>query len=191
MKTTSLPVPWGMSREIQGDRVVITRCWRKVDQIWGMIGATLIWNATMIGWYRTKDVDWFDGSGGREFFNSQLGQLVPLVFVGIGIFLVYASLASLANTTRLEVAASLLNVTTGPVPWHGERRIATTEVANVIYREKASKGYASIYRVMAVMADGKERRLVSGLLDYEATVFYVREIRAALSLPDVTLSPDA
>src|SRR4051812_48357942 len=191
MKASPLPIPAGMSRKFQGNQLVITRCWRKMERVSGTIGVAVVWNAFVILSLMSGRTKWIEDSAVPAYFESTLGRLVPDVFVGIGLFLVYYAVATLVNSTRVEITASMLRVTTGPLPWHPERRITTREVADVIYREKASKGYATIYRVIAVLSDGREKRLLGGISDYEATVYYVREIRSVLKLPDLTLSPDA
>lgn len=180
MSSNPLPLPKGFSREILADRLIIRRTWRHNWLLF--LGFTIVWNACTMGWYIKTEIKWT---------ALTMNELFPLGFVGIGLFLVYSLIGAYLNTTELEVTRDTLRVSTGPVPWHREKRIPTAEISNVIFRERAQQGYASTYRVMAVRASGKEKSLVGSLISYEETVFYVREIRAWLKLPDVSLSPDA
>ena len=182
MKTTPLPVPHGVFREIQPGRLVIRWSWRHNGKIIAMVGFTLVWNLIMFAWCYQTDIKWRALS---------MNELFPLLFVGIGFFLGYRCLGALLNTTVVAVGPQSVRVTSGPVPWHRARVVNALEIRNVIYREKASRGYDSVYRVLAVRSDGTETKLITGLTNYEVTVFQVREIRAALDLPDVALSPDA
>jgi hypothetical protein len=162
--------------------MIIRRSWRAAGGLFASTLAALVWNAFMIGWYWNANIRW----------NAlSLTELFPLLFVGIGLFLAYACLAALLNTTELEVTSDILRVTTGPLPWHRGVRMTTAEIRNVIFREFASKGYSTTYEVNAVTAGDEEKRLVGRLMQYEVVVFYVREIRSFLGLPDTTLSPDA
>lgn len=177
-----LPVPQSIRREVQADRVIITRTWREGGGVVGLILVAVIWNSVMIAMYRSAEIEpdwvwaWF---------------LIPWALGAIGIYLVYASIATLLNTTEVEISPDLLSVTTGPVPWHREIRLAPAEIQNVIYLERAERGYSSTYDVAVVTASGGEKRLIKRLNQYEVAVFYVREIRSILGLPNVTLSPDA
>lgn len=109
---------------------------------------------------------------------------------GLGIFVAYRCIATLLNTTELEISPDLLRVTTGPVPWHGEIRLAPAEIQDVVFHERAERNYGSTYDVAVVTTTGGEKRLIKGLNHYEVAVFYVREIRSILGLPNVALSPD-
>ncbi len=142
----------------------------------------VIWNFAMFAMFRTGKVwpasDW-------------ASPLVPWALVAIGIFLAYRGLALLLNTTKLEISPDLLRVTTGPVPWHWEIRLAPAEIQDVIYHERTERNYGTTYDVAVVTATGRRKRLIKSINQYEVAVFYVREIRSTLGLPNVTLSPDA
>jgi hypothetical protein len=180
MRPDPLPLPKGFSREIQLDRLIIRRTWR---QNWLLfVGFTLVWNACTIGWFVKTEINWS---------ALTMNELFPLLSVGIGLFLAYAVIGAGLNTTTLEITRDNLRVSTGPVPWHPEKRIPTAGISNVIFRERTNPRYSSTYRVMVVLGSEKEKSLFGALHSYEETVFYVREIRSWLKLPDVSLSPDA
>jgi len=181
MNTTRQQIPAGISREVQAGQVIITRTWRKGGNPVLRIIVAVIWNGFFLLMFRPamNDVDWVSA------------RIVIFAWGGVGIYLAYSCLATLLNTTVVEISPDLLRVTTGPIPSHGEIRLAPAEIRNVIYRETGGGGYSgSFYWVAAVTATGGERILLKRLAQYEDAIFHVREIRSVLGLPDAALSPE-
>ena len=48
-----IPTPPSIRREVQADRVIITRTWRQSEQVVGWILIAVIWNGALIAMYRT------------------------------------------------------------------------------------------------------------------------------------------
>jgi hypothetical protein len=182
MRRILLPVPRSIRREVQADRVIIRRIWREGGGVVAWVLIAVIWNFAMFAMFRTTRI-----GPGKEWESP----LMPGFLAAIGLYAAYRCGATLFNTTELEIGPDLLRVRTGPVPWHFENRLAPAEIHDVVFHEHAERGYSSTYDVAAVFADGREKRLIKGLNDYEVAVFYVREIRSSLGRPDRSLSPDA
>ena len=179
---TILPIPKGMSREVQSDLLLIRWSWRKSGNVHLVTFLVFIWNALMLGWFFKTPINW------RVL---TLNEVFPMLTVVIGLILAYFWFAAWFNTTELEITAKQIHVRIGPVPWRRDIYLAREGIVDVIYRERVNQGYSSTFDVLTVTGDGTETRLICGLLKYEVVVFYVREIRAFLGLPDATLSPDA
>ena len=162
--------------------MIIRRLWREGGGVVAWVLIAVIWNFVLFAMFRTTRI-----GPGKDWTSP----LIPGVLAAIGLYAAYRCLATLLNTTRLEISPDLLRVATGPVPWHFKIRLAPADIEDVIFHERAERGYASTYDVAVVFADGGEKRLIKGLNHYEVAVFYVREIRSILGRPDRTLSPDA
>ena len=63
----------------------------------------------------------------------------------------------------------------------------SSRIRQVTYHENVQQGYASTFEVIAVTADGGERRLIWGLSKSEQAFFYVSELRSFLRLRDISL----
>ncbi len=177
-----IPVPPSIRREVRADRVIIRRVWREGGGVVAWVLIAVIWNFVLYAMYRT-------GQFGPA--SKWASGLMPWALVAIGLYAAYRCLATLLNTTELEIGPDRLRVTTGPVPWHFAIRLVPAEIQDAIFHERAERNYASTYDVAVVTASGREQRLIKGLNHYEVAVFYVREIRSFLGLRNVRLSPDA
>jgi len=69
--------------------------------------------------------------------NAPLGTLLfPLLHVAVGIFITYFVLVVLLNRSVLRAGRGELTVRNGPLPWPGNRTLATHELAQLFCVER-------------------------------------------------------
>ncbi|HLL81650.1 MAG TPA: hypothetical protein VK420_03325, partial [Longimicrobium sp.] len=119
--------------------------------------------------------------------GAWLLMLFPLLHVAVGLFLAYFTVAMFVNTTEVVVADGVLTVRHGPVPWLGNRQIATGSLEQLYCEEHVSRtrnGTTITYSVRARGKDGRMVKLVSGLPERAQALYIEQEIERHLGIAD-------
>jgi hypothetical protein len=115
-----------------------------------------------------------------------------LLFMGLhlaaGVILPYVALVFLLNTSVLEVGRGTLRVKQHPLPWIGNRRLRTTDIAQLFATRVETSRRRVSYRVMARLTSGREVALVKHLWDDRQARFLEQTIEKRLGLPDVRVA---
>lgn len=120
--------------------------------------------------------------------GADLGApLQALVIVGfIALVLLYVSVASWRNTTRITCKAGLFRLEHGPLPWPGNIGLEAASVLQ-LYCQAIETSDASLdrYRVMAIVRDQKRPTLLVDDLELAShALFLERAIERALGIED-------
>jgi hypothetical protein len=122
-------------------------------------------------------------TGGRIMW---LPIIVLIPHAGIGVLLVYATLAGLLNRTVIKVTSEFLTVRNGPVPWWGNRRLPIDELER-LYCEKDTdpekQGWTYVYGVHALTKAASKVDLVTELERAQA-LFIKQELDRWLNSED-------
>ena len=88
----------------------------------------------------------------------------PVIHVGVGIYLAYATLAGLINCTVVSISSDQIVVNHGPLPWKGNKSVDAATIRQLFCDEvtRSGRGGArSGFRLNTVTADGRKEVLVS------------------------------
>mgnify|MGYP006948915101 CR=1 FL=1 len=147
---------------------------------WGHIVALMFsipWNTFVIFWmYKTLSMG--------VWFMSVFG----LVHAGVGIGLVYYAFSGMLNSTLITADSESLQIRHRPLPWVGNRTIATADIRQLYCKEKVTQnknGTSVTYELCAL--EGESHRtlpLIKGLADVEQAVFLEQELERHLHIRD-------
>ena len=157
--------------------LVITRRWFGVSTV--LITAfAAVWDGFLFFWYRHVPA-----SAPSFFF------WLPLLHVGVDVFITYGALAGWVNRTRIRVARDLLRVTTRPLPFFNDRTVPSSSLKQLYAKERIRSGgeggSSASYEVHAILRDGRNMKLVSGLESSEQALFLERKIEKYLGIENL------
>jgi hypothetical protein len=92
----------------------------------------------------------------------------PIVHVAVGLGLTYATLAGFLNSTTVEVGQGSISIRHFPLPWKGNRTLASDQVVQLHCEQKRSQsknGVSITYDLFATMAGGEKLKLLGGFTD--------------------------
>lgn len=113
--------------------------------------------------------------------------LFPLLHVAAGVVLTYTLFANLFNHTTIQVDRERFAVQHDPVPWPGEIKIPVQDLKQLYCKKKVSHGRNSTsvtYTLSAVLRDGTEKKLLTGLESPDVAGFIEQSIEKWLNIPD-------
>ena len=120
-----------------------------------------------------------------------LGEVVsPVLQTAFAAPLLYLAVAFVANRTRIEACAHRVVVQHGPVPVGGKVVLARDEIRQLFVREIVKKDHedrssTTVYDLCAVLANGRERRLVKEIPHPHHAVFLERELERAMGIASI------
>lgn len=165
-----------MSLEQTADGLVITRQWRSPAGLL-MIPLSILWIVVLIVLPSfTK---------GRT--DLMITLVIPVMHVTMGIGISYLTLAHLINRTRIIVTHSHVSVAHGPLPWPGNRSVATAQINQFFckeFRRRTNQGLQKRYQVWVLMSDGTQSKLVDLGLAPERALYIEQQIEMALNIQD-------
>ncbi|MEO5915183.1 MAG: hypothetical protein ABIS50_13185 [Luteolibacter sp.] len=134
----------------------------------------VVWDSFLFFWYTTA----LSKPG-----TPWMMILFPAGHVAVGIGITYFVIASLANKTDVILNTSFIEVTTGPFPWIGNKRVMVSDIAGIIVRERCGNQNRKItYSVMYAGHDRKEKKFLSSLPNREQADFIAARIREITGL---------
>jgi len=144
----------------------------------GMAIFCVAWDAFLCFWYSmalgAPNVPW-------------IMIVFPIGHLAVGVGMTYAPLAGFLNRTTVALEHASLTVRHDPAPWPGESNAPLHDLQQLYCSEKrhSSKNGASYsYQLCAVLQDGREIKLVSGLESPEIARFLEQEIEHSLHIED-------
>lgn len=136
----------------------------------------LFWDGFLLFWYLMAF-----GSG------NLLMLLFPLIHVAAGIGITYWTLAGFLNTTTVAIDGNRLRVSHHPLPWGRAVEMQLFEVKQLFCEEKISRGKngpSYTYSLVALLATGERRKLVSGLDTPEIPLYLEQHAEEWLEIRD-------
>jgi hypothetical protein len=170
-----VPRPPNMRIEHSGADITFTWRWFTPTFIFLAFFA-LFWNGFMAVWFGIAIVS-------RIWPMALFG----ILHAGVGLFLAYTALAGFVNSTVLRIGRGELEVRYGPLPWLGNRRLETAEIAQLYCKEKVTyrRGTShSTHEIHVATRDNRDIKLLSGLPDSVQALFLEQEIERYLGIKD-------
>lgn len=137
---------------------------------------TLFWNGIML----TMAFGVTEGFTHPE--RLLFGLVLPHVWVGVG--LAYYSVAMLFNSTTVNFANGTLQVTHGPIPWWGKRRLPVRDLSQLFVVEKRGNKGRVTFELCGLLADGKSVSILRGLSDEIQARFLEVRLEQVLGIVD-------
>ena len=166
------PIPKGLQTSEAFGVTLVNRRWYS-PPIWAKLAFAALWNGL------TWDLYWKS----LEPKAHKLSALpLALIFNGIGLFLIYSTIAGFFNRTEIRIGNGKFVVRHGPFPWGGNIEIDTNDIRQMFCDEKwtsSKKNPTVTYRVNAVMHDGRKEVLVADLPERDQAL-YLAEIAEKL-----------
>lgn len=113
------------------------------------------------------------------------GVLFSLLHLAVGVGVGWYALASLLNTTTIEVQGGALRVRWGPIWWPGQRTIPTQQLSQLWVAERVQRGKngtTRTYEVMAVCTNGASTSVIKGLPKLEEALYIEQTLEGWLSI---------
>lgn len=171
-----VPLPQGMRIEQTAHGMAILRRWF-TPAILFLVFFCIAWDGFLVFWYSVA----FSMNG------PWIMKVFPIAHVAIGVGLTYFTIASLFNTTRIEVGRGELTIAHGPVPWKGGKRIPSSDIDQLYCKEKISRGkhgYSYTYSVWAAMKDGSSAKVIANNMETDQALFIEQQLERTLGIRD-------
>jgi hypothetical protein len=168
-------LPAKLQVEEDGQRTVLSWRWFKLQHIL-MAVFCVFWIGFLVVWYSLLLF-----AKGDALLAP---MLFPLLHVGAGVAITYATLAGFLNTTRVEVSRGELTIHHGPLPWPGSRTMPGRELSQLYGQEvRGSKGSVS-YSLFALDKQGRKVKLLSGFDDKDQVLYLEQALERRLGIED-------
>ncbi len=179
-KALRAPRPSTLIVEENGDVRVIRRRWYR-PSLRVLLFFCIAWDSFLVCWYAMALIG--PGQGGFEI----IAVIFPICHVAVGIGLTYSTIVGFLNRSYLGIAGDRLFVRHRPVPWMGNKEMASAEVRELFvernHAEQNGQHFAQQkYNLSAVTNDGRSVKLLGGLDPAEAR-FIAQTLNDWLKLP--------
>jgi hypothetical protein len=162
-----------------GPHVVLERKWFTPATL-GLAVFCVLWDSFIVFWYAMA----FHGGGG----GNPISLLFPIVHVGAGVALTYTALCGFVNRTRISVENGMLTVRHGPLPWPGNRTIATSDVRQLFCAERVGNKGSRSYSLNAMLATGPAVPLLKNLNEPDQALYIEQILEKRLGIVDVPVA---
>jgi hypothetical protein len=176
-KRPEIGLPAGISVEDWGGDLRIVRRWF-TPGAFILVFFCITWDSFLIFWYTTAI-----GVGAPWIF-----KVFPVAHVAVGVGLTYLTIACFVNRTIITVQGGQLGIRHGPLPWIGNQTLDTTQISQIYTRQHVRNSQngtqQSTYRLHAVTTDGRNLKLLSGLMDEEQALYIEQRLEQQLGIDD-------
>ncbi len=114
----------------------------------------IAWDSFLIFWYSMA----FHARGEVPW----LMVVFPIAHVAVGVGLTYTVLTGFLNSTVVEAAGHMLSIRHGPLPWRGNRNLASADIRQLFCDEHRGQNGTVTFNLCAMLRDGRKLRLLGG-----------------------------
>lgn len=133
---------------------------------------------------------WYSAAGDH---GSLTMLLFPIAHVAVGIWLVYSTLAGFLNRTTIVVSEGSMSVAHAPIPWSGNRVIASTALRQLYCEDVITRGKNGpnhTFSLNAVIDGGRKLTLLSKLETPDQARFIEQEVESFLGIVDAPVGDE-
>ncbi len=137
---------------------------------------SVFWNGFMLVWHGIS-------LASGALFMSAFGLIHTAVGIGIG----YYTIAGFLNHTKIAVERDVLHVRHGPMPWFGNLDLLVGDLEQLYAKQVVKQnqnGSSTSYEVHAILRNGRQQKLISGLDEPEQALYLEQEIERYLGIED-------
>ena len=126
-----------------------------------------------------------------NFFNNMgedtdlFTRIFPLIHVAAGVGISYHAIAGWFNKSNVFVSKEAIEINHKPVPWFGNKKLLSTDLKQLYAKEKISRNNNNTtvtYEVHAILNNGTNTKLLSGLETSEQALYIEQEIEKFLNI---------
>lgn len=161
------------------DYLHITRKWFGMQVVFMTVFA-LFWNVFLVRFYAGMDEEATDA------FTS----LFPLIHVAVGIGVSYYAIVGWFNKSNIFVSRDAIEINHKPLPWFGHKKLKSSDLKQLYTKEKVSSsrnGTTVTYELHAVLNNGTNTKLLSGLENSEQGLYIEQEIEKYLNIKNTPI----
>jgi hypothetical protein len=111
----------------------------------------------------------------------------PMAHVTVGLGLTYYMFAGFLNSTIIMMNHQFLIITHTPLPWFGNRRVESAQLAQ-LYTEQVTmqsrNSSSSSYQLSGILRNNRKVKLLSGLPSQDVALFVEQSIEEYLRIAD-------
>ena len=138
------------------------------------------------------------GNGFVEILFSErelLPKLFSLVFLFLGLGLLYLTVATWLNKTHIYVSKNSIEVKHQPVPWRGNKKIKADNIEQFFVEKKhvgsSNNNPRYTYNVLGLTSENIQVKLIAGLEFRDHARFIEKAIEDYLRIKDVKIEGEA
>lgn len=187
-RRTERPIPERFKVSRDGTDVSIRWRWLRAEHI-VMALFTAVWDGFLIVYYSRM------ASGSTPM---SIGVWFPMVHVAIALGLTYSTLAAFVNRSEARtIGGHQLRLTIGPLPWWGGNitlgrdQIRQLYVHENFHHDTDSGSTTRSYDLRAMLADGREKKLVRRLKERYEAAYLESALERALDMADARVPGEA
>jgi hypothetical protein len=172
-----VPLPPGLTCEMEGHDLVITKRWFNLNGLVSVAVAVMVSSV-------------FFSNSERWMVRADSPGVVPLVMLFGVLATAYVALCFLLNRTVIRLSPDCFRITHQPLPAPGGGAWTPMEVAQLYCTERMrhhKNGVTVDYEVRSVFEDGSSRVLVNGLPEKTMAIFIEQQLEAAMEIRDVPI----
>lgn len=171
-----VPLPNGVVMEQNGSELQITRRWLSA-KFFFLVFFCLVWDGFLVVWFGIA-------------LASKIWMMAAFAtgHALIGLFLSYYTVAGFLNRTRIGVSHAQIAVRHGPLPWWGNKRLETSDVAQLYCKETITRSRGTTnasFSLHAMLRSGGEQKLLADLDNSEQALYFEQEIERYLGITNV------
>lgn len=175
LQRPKVPMPRRIQVQELGNSLEITRRWYGHAFLF-LAGFCVVWNGFMIFWHvmALSEGAWFM-------------SLFGLIHTAVGIGLAYFTVAGFLNSTVIRARRGLIEITSGPVPWPGNKTVSTDDLEQLYSKEQirhTKNGVSYAYQVHAITRGNVRKTLLKGLTEAEQALYIEQELERFLGIED-------
>jgi hypothetical protein len=141
-----------------------------------LIPFALFWNGIMVAMGVAAT------DHGQHLERLLIGLAIPHVWIGMG--LIYFILATFLNSTTISAYDGQLLVRKGPLPWFGNRTLGVVDIEQLFVLEKHGNKGKITYELCAVMRDGRNQSVLTGIDSLDQARFLESKFEQYLHIED-------
>ncbi len=171
----AVPMPKGIEVNQFGGSLEITRRWFGFIFIF-LVFFCIFWDGFMIVWHAIA-------LSNRAWFMSVFG----LIHTAVGVGLTYFTIAGFVNRTVIRAGQGIIEIRHGPLPWPGNKTLASHDVKQLYCKEKVHRGKNGVhctYTIHAMMTNDRGETVVRGLTDSEQALYIEQRLEQFLGMKD-------
>ena len=163
----------------------ITHIWHSVETYFTLLSA-VIFNGIWI-------INGYSGMALLESDKPLVLKLLLLIYIAIGLGLIYFTTARWLNKTQVYVSKNTLEVKHQPIPWFGNKRLKTKDIKQIFVKEiirKSNRGGigSKSINVEGLTSENKTFKLVTGVHYHQNAVLIEKKIEEYLGIENEEMS---
>lgn len=155
------------------DYLHISRTWFGTQIIFMTVFA-VFWNIFLVNFY-----------AGMDEQSDIYTKLFPLIHVAVGIGISYYAIAGWFNKSNIFISRETIEINHKPLPWLGNKKLNSSDLKQLYTKEKVSKnrnGTSVTYEIHAILNNGSNTKILSGLENSEQGLYIEQEIEKYLKI---------